>query len=59
MSMVATDMKLLSQQKFVIRSGSMVGKYDVKQVIELLFDNKFGLCDGEINEEESGDTYCY
>ena len=30
-----------------------------KQVMELLFDDEFGLSDGEISEEESEDAYCY
>ena len=34
----------------------MVGKYDV---MELLFDDKFSLSDGETSEEESEDAYCY
>ena len=37
----------------------MAGKYDVNYVMELLFDDEFGLSDGEISEEESEDTYCY
>ena len=27
--------------------------------MELLFDDEFGLSDGEISEEESEDAYCY
>ena len=33
----------------------MVGEYDVK-VIELLFDNEFGLSGSEISEGEGEDT---
>ena len=34
----------------------MAGQYDVNKVMELLFDDEFGLSDGEISEEESEDT---
>ena len=27
--------------------------------MKLLFDDEFGLSDGEISEKESEDTYCY
>ena len=37
----------------------MAGKYNVNEVMELLFDDEFGLYDGEISEEESEDAYCY
>ena len=35
----------------------MVGKYDVNEAIEVLFDDKFGLSDSDLSEEESKDTY--
>ena len=37
----------------------MADKYDVNYAMELLFDDEFGLSDGEISEEESEDAYCY
>ena len=37
----------------------MAGKCDINEVMELLFDDEFGLSDGEISEEESEDAYCY
>ena len=37
----------------------MVGRYDVHEVMELLFDDEFNLSDCEISEEESDDAYCY
>ena len=37
--------------------GSMVGKYNVNQVIELLFDNEFNLSYDETGEKEGKDTH--
>ena len=31
----------------------MAGKYDVNQVMELLFDDEFGLSDSEMSEERA------
>ena len=37
----------------------MAGKNDVNKAMELLFDNEFGLSDGEMSKEESEDACCY
>ena len=35
----------------------MAGKYDINEVIELLFDDEFGLFGSEVSAEESEDAY--
>ena len=37
----------------------MAGKYDVNEVIELLFDEEFGQSGSEISEEEREDAHCW
>ena len=34
-------------------------KYTVRQAVELLFDDEFGLSDGDISEEEGKEVYSY
>ena len=52
-----------SQQKklkFQLSSrDSMAAKYTVRQAVELLFDDEFGLSDGDISEEEGEEVYSY
>ena len=38
---------------------SMAAKYTVRQAVELLFDDEFGLSDGNISEEEGEEVYSY
>ena len=56
-------MKEFSQQKklkFQLSSrNSMAAKYTVRQAVELLFDDEFGLSDGDISEEEGEEVYSY
>ena len=55
--------KEFSQQKklkFQLSSrDSMAAKYTVRQAVELLFDDEFGLSDGDISEEEGEEVYSY
>ena len=55
--------KEFSQQKklkFQLSSrDTMAAKYTVKQAVELLFDDEFGLSDGDISEEEGEEVYSY
>ena len=48
----------LVSKNSIIWNVSIVGKYDVNEALDLLFDNKFGLSDSVISEEEGEDVYC-
>ena len=46
--------------KFQLSSrDSMAAKYTVRQAVEHLFDDEFGLSDGDISTEEGKEVYSY
>ena len=46
--------------KFQLSSrDSMAAKYTVRQAVELLFDDEFGLSDGDTSKEEGEEVYSY